>query len=261
MLLRACPIISIDNVNGELGGDTLCQAIERPLISVRPLGGSGILEIESRACINATGNGLRVRGDMVRRSLVAALDAGMERPELRQFSSDPVADVLADRGGYVAACLTVCRAYILAGCPNPCRALASFQDWSRVVRSALVWLDCEDPCRSMETAREDDPELTDLREILTLWTQTFGEEGRTAREAADEASSRKQTVMGEPTEFSSPELRDALLRVAGDKGNINTKKLGEWLKNQAGRIVDGVRIVKAAKVSGGVIRWAVRRHE
>jgi putative DNA primase/helicase len=258
MLLRACPIISIDNVNGELGGDTLCQATERPLISVRPLGGSGILEIESRACINATGNALRVRGDMVRRSLVAALDAGVERPELREFSFDPVADVLADRSSYVAACLIICRAYILAGYPNPCRALASFQDWSRVVRSALVWLDCEDPCRSMEAARADDPELTEMREILMLWHQAFGEEGKTVRDVADDACSRAHTVMGEPTEFSHPELRDALLRVAGDKGNINTRRLGEWLKNHEGRIVSSLKVRRVGEAKGGVTRWAVR---
>ena len=38
LLLAGYPIVSIDNVNGELGGDLLCQAIERPLIRLRPLG-------------------------------------------------------------------------------------------------------------------------------------------------------------------------------------------------------------------------------
>ena len=32
------PIISIDNLNGELGGDLICQAIERPIIKPRILG-------------------------------------------------------------------------------------------------------------------------------------------------------------------------------------------------------------------------------
>jgi putative DNA primase/helicase len=76
LLLAGFPIASLDNVNGELGGDLLCQAIERPLIRIRPLGRSDIVEIESRATLFATGNALRGRGDMTRRTLVCDLDAG-----------------------------------------------------------------------------------------------------------------------------------------------------------------------------------------
>ena len=91
-------------MNGELGGDMLCQAIERPQIRIRPLGASDIVEVENTPTLFATGNQMRVRGDMVRRTLIADLDAGLERPELREFRSDPVATVLAERGAYVSAC-------------------------------------------------------------------------------------------------------------------------------------------------------------
>ena len=258
LLLAAFPIISLDNVNGELGGDILCQAVERPLIRVRPLGRSDIIEIESRACIFATGNALRVRGDMVRRTVVSALDAEMERPELRQFAQDPVAEVLADRGRYVGACLTIVRAYLAAGRPGLLPALASFEDWSTLVRSALVWLGEADPCTSMESAREDDPELTEMREVLTLWQQHVGVDGRTARDIAEEASRRLVSQMGEPTDFAAPELRDALLRIAGDRGTISTRRLGKWLMDHEGRIVGKARIVRDGVAHGGAARWAVR---
>lgn len=68
------------------------------------------------------------------------LDPQLERPELREFRSSPVAIVLADRCAYTAACLTICRAYIIAGRPTPARKLASFEGWSDTVRSALIWL-------------------------------------------------------------------------------------------------------------------------
>jgi len=258
LLLAAFPIVSLDNCNGELGGDILCQAVERPLIRVRPLGRSDIIEIESRACIFATGNALRVRGDMVRRSLVSALDAEMERPELRQFAQDPVAEVLANRGRYVGACLTIVRAYLAAGRPGLLPALASFEDWSALVRSALVWLGEADPCTSMEAARQDDPELSEMREVLTLWQQHVGAEGRTARDIAEEASTRRPTQLGEPTDFAAPELRDALLRIAGDRGAISTRRLGKWLMDHEGRIVSGMRIMRSGSAQGGVHRWAVR---
>ncbi|RYI98627.1 MAG: topoisomerase, partial [Acetobacteraceae bacterium] len=140
LLLAGFPISSLDNVNGELGGDLLCQAIERPLVRIRPLGRSDIVEIESRSTIFATGNNLRVRGDMVRRTILCSLDAGVERPELREFKADPIATVMADRGRYVSACLIIVRAYAAAGRPDVLKPIASFEDWSNAVRSALVWL-------------------------------------------------------------------------------------------------------------------------
>jgi putative DNA primase/helicase len=98
----------------------------------------------------------------------------MERPELRQFRGNPVAAILSDRGRYVAACLTIVRAYLEAGCPNPYPTLASFDDWSRLVRSALVWLGCTDPCDTMEKSMTDDPTVATKRAIVAAWVSTIG---------------------------------------------------------------------------------------
>jgi putative DNA primase/helicase len=261
LLLAGFPIASLDNCNGELGGDLLCQAIERPFIRLRPLGRSDIIEIESRATLFATGNALRVRGDMVRRTLLCDLDANMERPELRKFESDPVAVVMANRGRYVSACLAIVRAYILAGRPDRKSSVASFTDWSDTVRSALCWLGCADPADSMERAREDDPELAELREVTTLWRDNFGlVESLTAKELADRAEERTKTQIGEPTDYVNPEWRDCLLRIVSERGAVSTKRLGYWLRNREGRIVDGLRLSKATSAGhGGLVRWTVRK--
>ena len=63
-LMAGQPIINIDNVNGELGGDALCQVIERPLVEIRILGKSELVRIETRSTVFATGNNLRLLGDM-----------------------------------------------------------------------------------------------------------------------------------------------------------------------------------------------------
>jgi len=258
LLLAGFPISSLDNVNGELGGDLLCQAIERPLVRIRPLGRSDIIEIESRATLFATGNNLRVRGDMVRRTVMCSLDAGVERPELREFKADPIAAVMADRGRYVSACLIIVRAYAAAGSPGPLKPLASFEDWSGAVRSALVWLGCADPAKSMETTREDDPELTELRELIGLWHASLGPGGYTAREARDQASSRVETRMGEPTDYRFPEFRDCLHRMFAERGEVNTKRLGNWLRSREGRVVDGRRLKRGTTdAGGGLVRWIV----
>ena len=86
-LLNGQPIVSIDNVNGQLGGDALCQMIERPVVSLRPLGVSKLVKIESHATMFATGNNIQLVGDMTRRVILCSLDPNMERPELRTFRS------------------------------------------------------------------------------------------------------------------------------------------------------------------------------
>jgi putative DNA primase/helicase len=113
------PLISIDNLNGELRGDLLCQLVERPVVYVRPLGLSKLVRVEPRAMsFFADGNNLVVAGDMTRRSLLMQMDPKEEEPELREFSGKPFETVLADRGKFVAACLTLCRAYCVAGRPG-----------------------------------------------------------------------------------------------------------------------------------------------
>ena len=268
-MIAAFPLISVDNANGELGGDLLCQAIERPLVRVRALGGSEISEIESRATFFATGNGLRVRGDMTRRTLICSLDAKVERPELRTFSQDPLHRVLDDRGKFVGAALTIVRAYLAAGQPDRLKpALASFPDWSNTVRSALAWLGCEDPAKTMEQAREDDPELSALKQVIAAWHHHYQDSPNLAGRVADDAV---ETERDEHNEVQSrrPDLRDALMQVAGDRKEINRTKLGKWLAKQAGRIVvietapnakATLRLMKGGAVSGSIV-WKVEPPE
>jgi putative DNA primase/helicase len=255
LLLAGFPIVSLDNVNGELGSDLLCQAVSQPLIRLRALGRSDILEIESRASLFATGNNLRVRGDMTRRTLVCTLDPQLERPELREFASNPVDAVLADRGRYVAAAIAIVRAYQHAGSPGRLKPLGSFEAWSDLVRSPLMWLGYPDPAGSMETARDEDPELSDLREALALWKQVVGvDRSVTCKVLTDIASSRYRDNFGADAELQYPEFHDAMHRIAGERGGFNTRRLGRWLLGHEGRIIDGLRIRKDGLLHGN-LQW------
>lgn len=261
LLLAGFPVISIDNVNGELGGDLLCQAIERQLLRVRPLGKSEITEIESRATMFATGNSLRVRGDMTRRTLVCDLDANMERPETRQFKDNPLEKVLANRGLYVTACLTIIRCYMNAGCPGKLQPVASFNDWSDLVRSSLVWLGQADPAASMEVARQDDPELATLREILGLWETYIGIQNRMPVRSVVQIAERRSTDdYGHQGDLAAPDFLEAIMRIAGERGNVNTTRFGNWLRKSEGRIVGGLKIKRdTVKADGGVTGWVLHK--
>ena len=222
--------------------------------------------METNATIFANGNGFAVSGDMTRRTLVCDLDAEEERPELRTFSFDPVERVLADRGRYVAAALTVVRAFVTSGDTPGMDPLASYGDYSATVRGALVWLGKADPARSMERAREDDPELSALRSVMAQWICHVGlnveSTGKALIQCAETRKHDDETGRPLP-EYANPDLRDTLMSVAAGRQGIDSSRLGKWMKARKRRIVtmtvrDGQRErvrFDAAGTTEGSTRW------
>jgi len=256
-IIEGQPLISLDNVNGELGGDFLCQMIERPIVAPRVLGKSLNKKVESRACTFATGNNIQIVGDMTRRALLCSLDANMERPELRTFNGNPVAAVLVNRAKYIAAALIVARSYSVAGSPNTLPPLASFEGWSRVVRSALVWLGRPDPVKSMDKAREGDPVTTALTILFTSWIEIMGTEAKPVGEVIATAE------LSEPFgNVGRAMFRQALADVATDKsGKIGGAALGKYLGRYKGRIVAGLKLNGFADTHTKQMWWRVERME
>jgi putative DNA primase/helicase len=81
VLLAGDAVISIDNIERALRGDLLCQIATQQFVRLRPLGGSGMLNVPTHALLVATGNNLAIIGDLKRRVLMVRLDAHTERPE------------------------------------------------------------------------------------------------------------------------------------------------------------------------------------
>ena len=196
-LLSGKSMIVIDNANGELGGDKLAIAVDQPLISVRPLGASKTVEIENRASLFATGVNCTVRGDLVRRTITISLEPQEERPEARVFARDPLQDILANRGKYIAAVLTVARAYLAAGEPSvACERVASFGAWSRFVQRPLVWLGYDDVAGAMRTGEALDSERAAIAEIMAAWPSDPLGTGFTVHELVSRANSAKAPDVG-----------------------------------------------------------------
>ncbi len=264
-LMKGQPLIAIDNISGELGGDFLCQAIERHVVDVRPLGKSEIVRCEARGTtLFATGNNFTIVGDVCRRVITCNLDAEMEQPEFREFDFDPVDRVLSDRGKYIAAALTICRAYIVAGRPDIVMPrLASFEGWSDTVRSALVWLGHEDPTKSMESAKAEDPERIELMDMMEAWQSTMGigSGGRVKLAAVlVKGAALASKADGSGTEPMYPLLHAALeevyFRNTGRRGQQpDARMLGLWLRSFKGRIVSGKRFACAQNPKGASEWW------
>jgi hypothetical protein len=257
LLLAGDQVIAIDNCEAPLGGEFLCSMLTQAVVRARILGLSKAPELPSNAFVTATGNNLVLVGDMTRRAILCRLDPQQERPELRIFGSNPIEAVKADRGRYLNAALTVLRAHHVAGRPSQSAALGSFEAWSGWVRAALLWLDQDDPVKTMEETREMDPKLDALSAVTSQWQRVIGTASVSVRDVIDRATAQQATtgfsVYGRP-EYVAPDFREALLAIAGEGGAVNSKRLGKWLAAHHGRIVCGYRIARMG-LSNGILRW------
>ncbi len=242
LLLAGDQVIAIDNCETPLGGEFLCSMLTQRIVRARILGKSEAPELPANACVTATGNNLVLVGDMTRRAILCRLDPMHERPELRQFGSNPIETVKADRGRYLIAVLTILRAYHAVGRPGQPPPLGSFEDWSSWVRAALLWLGHADPVDTIEGAREMDPKLDALTAVVTQWRQVVGDRAVSVRDVIETAV-QQRTAMGTGSiqfprmEFAYPDFREALLAVAGEGGVINSRRMGKWLAAVPSRIV------------------------
>jgi len=254
--LAGYPIIAIDNVRILLEGDFLCQVTERPLMQLRRLGSSEQIRVTNTFTALANGNNATVADDLVRRTISCALDANMENPEKRTFRTNPLSTVMRNRGAYIAACLTIARAYIAAGKPDRRPPLPSYEGWSDIDRSSLVWLGYPDPVETMEAARGADPVREDRSAVFSAWhcELKMGERYLAAdlAERADHRYEYDQSLV-------APALRDALLSVAAMRGNaglIDPRRLGIWLKKNENTIACGFKLT-ADRSDADRPRWAL----
>jgi putative DNA primase/helicase len=268
-LLAGQSLITLDNVSGVLKSDNLGQIIEQPRPQVRILGRSEMPIIDTRSTsLFANGTGFTLGGDLWRRVLVARMDPKVDHPELREFKQNPVAMVMADRGAYIAAALIICRGYIAAGSPDRAMPqLASFGGWSDIVRSALMWMGEVDPVTSMMTSRADDPERVALRELLAAWSTVVGIGFAYRMTLKDAVALIGQTTSTtRPSQGGGytvdvmkwPELNAAMRVALGPRQQVDVGSLGNWMRTNKGRRVDGVWFDNDANPKGGSLWWVER---
>lgn len=233
--LMTCPAaLSIDNVNGVLKSDELCQAVTQEAVECRILGKSEHALIPNTSLICATGNNITVSEDLTRRVLPIRLDPGCEHPEERTFPFNPVDRVKEHRAAYVSAALTLLKAYHAAGSPHQqLTPWAGFDAWGRMVRNALVWAGCPDPCIGRAAVVADDPVAALLGRFLAAWHAEFASTGRTIKEAV--ARTKDEDVHG---------LGEVLQEISGERGQVNNNKAANWMKRHIGRVVQGLKLVK-----------------
>lgn len=239
-MLAGDAVLSIDNVSTTLRSDQLCQFLTQSEVQVRVLGKSENIKVPSTALICATGNNLSLYGDLNRRAIRIRLDARCERPDERPFKFDARELAKRKRAELIAAALTIVRGYIAAGTPNRASPMGSFEDWSDVVRSALIWLNMGDCRGDVEAMRAEDPEKAALAEVIDvlpsgLWT--VKDIRRCVKEDGD--------------------VREALASFIDRGGEFNAKRFAWYLRRHTGTIVGGRSIKMASADQKHGSTWLV----
>ncbi len=138
--LRQIPsIVLIDNLRARLDSSAVAAALTAPFWEDRILGASEMARLPIRCLWIATGNNPEFSNEMARRLVRIRLDANVERPWQRSDFRHPdlMIWVRANRARLVAACLTLCQAWIAAGRPRGSRSIGSFENWAHVIGGVL----------------------------------------------------------------------------------------------------------------------------
>ncbi len=171
--LAGDPLALLDNVVGTIGCPSLDAALTGTTWRDRVLGSSAMTaELPMRTVWWATGNGLVIGADLIRRALLVRLEPMMERPEERTGWRHPrLLDHVRDvRAELLSAALTIPRAYVVAGRPDQrLTPMGSYTAWSDLVRSAVVWAGMADPCATVGEIRACDPRADALAGLLATW--------------------------------------------------------------------------------------------
>ena len=249
-LLPAPAVVTFDNLTGDLvSHKSLCAALTSECMTGRILGVSKTATVSTRTLFLSSGNNVGPVKDMTRRCIVINLDPACEIPAARVFKNpNLLSNLRRNRGQYVSAALTIIRAWIVAGQPKQeCKSLASYGEWSDLCRQPLMWLEQSDPTTSLFETMMEDPERETLGRLLEAWQENFGTAPKMIRQVLTPTDISVNTV----------ELHDVIQDIAGERDNkINRNRLGWWLKQHAGQIVNGRRLVRGGG-NGSAGAWKV----
>lgn len=261
-LREGLPIINLDNVEIPLQSADLCRAITEPEYSDRLLGENRTLTLPTNSLWTATGNNLAFRGDLSSRALLSRIDAKLENPEERNFRiQDFETYLLEHRAELVRAALTILRAFYVAGSPRQvCPNWGGFESWSRRIREPLLWAGETDPCLTRRNVLAKDPEKESAINLLEQLRKVFEDSHFTAAEITEKAA---DTFVDDRHRyhFTHAGLRDALKVVVGGGKELDSKKIGFWMRAWKDRPAGGLLLSRANSGSTSTATWRVGRPE
>ena len=228
-LTTGATVVTIDNVEQPLGSASLSAVITADTWTDRILGRSEMVVLPQRAVWVATGNNIRLKGDLPRRCYWIRLDAKMSRPWKRSgFRHRDLARwVTEQRGPLVAALLTLARTWQVAGRPEGDGPfIGGFEPWCRTVGGILAHVGVNDFLGNLEELYEAaDQEGQQWELFLRTWDREYGSEWVTVAQIFTDVQQEHSSLR--------EALPDHLAEAIEGKGSLRIR-LGRALEKREG---------------------------
>lgn len=244
--LREAPLMAvIDNLRRPLDAAPVAAALTAPYWEDRILGRSDMTRMPVRCAWVATGNNPRLSNEIARRAVRIRLDAHVDQPWRRGGFRHPdlLTWVRANRAALVAACLTLGRAWVVAGRPRyRVTTLGSFESWSETMGGILEVAGVPGFLANADELYESsDAEGIMWRSFVGAW---WGRHGTAQVVTADL--------------FQIAGLCEPPLPLGDGSERSQRTRLGKSLGHMRDRVfaLDGLRVrIRAAGVSHQAQRW------
>jgi len=240
--------VVIDNLRRPLTASSVAAAITSREWEDRLLGGSALARFVVRCVWLATGNNPALSNEITRRTIRIRLDAGVERPWLRDTFRHPDLRgwVLQHRAELVRAALVLGQGWIAAGRPMGTATMGMFEDWARVMGGVLEVAGVPGFLKNLDSFYQaSDNEAAAWRELCERWFDRY-----------------QDRPIGVANLWPLVNLSDPLPPIdlpLGDGSERSQRtRFGHLLKSQRGRVLAGFRIEADGTLHGAQL-WRLAK--
>ena len=200
------PVVTFDNIGAghTLDSPLLAQLLTTRVWNDRLLGGnSSVSRINDKLWL-ATGNNIRLGGDMASRSVYVRIDPRVERPGERDTTAFAVGNldtwmrVPANRAAMTWALLVMVRAWAAKGMPKSSVEMRTFTPWAQALGGLLEFHGVAGFLTNRDDVEAADDETVDWAHFLTVWHERHADRWMTAAQLlSDYQKSSVGTYLGD----------------------------------------------------------------
>ena len=244
-MVEGCPVTLLDNLNRPLTSGALAAALTAPRWDDRRLGTLEVIRVPITTLWVVTGNNPVMSLELARRAVRVRLDPKIDRPWLRNGwrHSNLLQFVREKRAEFIAAALTLARAWLDAGEPAPsAQPLGSFEDWTRVIGGIVQHAGYEDFMGNANELYEvADSDGATWRTFTTIWWEVHRDQAVTAKDLFNIATDLDGLNLG---------------KSASERGQRTA--LGAQLRKRRDQVIGNFRI-ESAGIEHNAALWRLRQ--
>jgi len=257
-------VVVVDNIEGTLRSAALASVLTARTHTDRVLGRSEMLTMENNAVWIGTGNNIQLGGDMARRCYWIRMDAQSSRPWQRPPEDfrhpDLRAWVISERDRILSAILTLARAWILAGKPDPrtLPPMGSYERWRLMIGGIMEFSGVKDFLGNLEEMySEADTETPQWEGFLEAWYHIWRDNPVKVGDI-----NRRLELETDPDFIDKVKLLEALPDAFSEsfgKKRSFVRILGKALSTRKGRVYPNGYSLKRAGIRHQAVTWIVTK--